>query len=438
MKTMLIREDLETVSEEDQRRLHEAKGTLKEGLLPSKIVTVVEAIHNGMTKNFTYYPADKLEQSAPTWTDPYRKPVLKNHDTYTEPLGRVIKQEFVKSSIDPNLFTIRLHLEITDPDTIAKVLDGRYHTLSIGGSTDSCICSICNKDIVKEGFCGHWKGRTYEGKQAFWTIGNMTFDEISFVNVPADANAQVIIPNALDSRTNKRKESVSTEGGAGMSKPIEESVLDVIDNLASVQEGVGETPAAGVTQEGNNTPSAAQTTESTNTAPTVESLQEQVTNLTAQLEEANRNVASVTAERDQLQARVAELETRVSELEAENAASVRQNAELAVFVRKVLAEHSVNLQIMLGRAKAEDREALVAEHAKLSAKTLSAQIAEMRDQSPARVIERVTSPGLAQHNDPHAQTEGELTESTNGSGKVEEKKLDDLVNAALKALNRSI
>jgi S-ribosylhomocysteine lyase LuxS involved in autoinducer biosynthesis len=91
---------------------------------------------------------------------------------------------------------IELIVDVTDSDAIQKVLDRRYLTGSVGASTDSAICSICKKDWAEdEGVCEHRPGEKYEGKKCFLIAGNLTYDEYSFVNTPADRHSRVIEVN---------------------------------------------------------------------------------------------------------------------------------------------------------------------------------------------------------------------------------------------------
>lgn len=389
--------------------------------LPSKIITVVEAIHNGITKNYTMYPAEKLEMSAESWQHPYNKPVIKNHNTYEEPLGRVVKQEFKKSIIDPEKFTIQLHLEISDPDTIQKVMDGRYHTLSIGGATDSCVCSICGKDILKEGYCGHWKGRTYEGKTAHWTVGQMEFEEISFVNVPADGNARVIIPN-LEAKGNKNKESA--EGRTPNVKGFEDAdkILEGAEGAEGKQDPAGDPPATEPVKEGKEGEGEAPV------ARTIEQVEQELADAKAALQTAEGKVTTLTEENTTLKESNTTLDARVKELEGENEQQFKQNVELAKTVRQVLAEAVADVRIALGKDKAEDRELNVAEYAKSNAKSLGKQLEEMRAEKPARQPGKAENPGLANNDDPHAQTEGDK------SSEKGEMTLDKLAEAMEKAI----
>jgi hypothetical protein len=372
----------------------EATARTKE--IPNKILTVVEGIHNITTKNSMKYPADKLEGGAPSWTEPYNKPVLKNHDDYTDPLGRVVAQKFTKSQINTELWTIRMALEITDPDTIERVLDGRYKTLSIGGSTDSAVCSICSKDIIQDGFCGHWKGRTYEvegrGKvKAFWTAGNLEFDEISFVNMPADTNAQIIIPDASKKRGEGTKESVE-----GRSESVE-NILDDLDRLADssnpapvipevpVQENAGDPPAAD--------PAQVPVVEN---VKTLEELTAEVKTLTDRAEAAEGKVTELEGEKKSLSEKVTELEAKVTEAESERDKNFKQSVDYATFARRAMAEHVVDMRVFLNKEKAEERDTLITEYAKSSVKVLQKQAEELRAEKPVReTAKTITNPGLA-------------------------------------------
>ena len=112
--------------------------TLKEGKtntasdnksLPSRVQVTVEAIHAGMTKNKTFYPAGNLLASVESWTKPYPKPVLTHHNTGGEAVGRVVDAQFKNSVLKQDSQTIQLTLDISDPETIQKVLDKRYMTM---------------------------------------------------------------------------------------------------------------------------------------------------------------------------------------------------------------------------------------------------------------------------------------------------------------------
>jgi|GEM_PF-5192516 hypothetical protein len=190
--------------------LDSAKSGSKVGLL-SEIAVTHGGIVNG---NFGYYKPEELAQSTKSWTEPYPKPVLKNHDTQTEPLGRnlgsiwrstvPITTPNFKNSIRSQDFSFRGlgHMQnlvnVSDPEAVQKVLDGRYLTVSVSGETDAMTCSICNQNWLSDGRCEHRFGHEYTDEDtgitqmAYWTGGKFVWDELSFVNEPADPFAVVL------------------------------------------------------------------------------------------------------------------------------------------------------------------------------------------------------------------------------------------------------
>jgi hypothetical protein len=158
----------------------------------------IEAIHAGKTKNNTFYSSEKLRGDAlmssgvHSWIYPYNKPMLTHHNQYNgEPVGRVIEAQYVTTT-KANREGIIVKAEVVDKDAMTKVLDGRYKTVSIGAETDAAVCSVCGKDVIKDGYCGHWPGEVYDGEKCFFMVGNLWFSELSFVNVPADQDAMVV------------------------------------------------------------------------------------------------------------------------------------------------------------------------------------------------------------------------------------------------------
>lgn len=410
----------------------------KEGQLPKKLYVTVEAIHAGMTKNKTFYPANQLEASTPTWTNPYNKPVIRNHDTDVEPTGRVIAARFKDSLLKAETKMIELDLEITDSDTIQKVMDKRYLTLSIGGSTNEARCSVCGKNIVTEGWCGHSKGKVYDGKEAHWIIGEMEFDEISWVNVPADVNAQVVhIKPATESDKGRRGESVKV--GENVNE------FDDIDNILNTQEnadndddkagqepegqepekpkesGEGDGDEAGKTQEADKTP---EETIAELTAQ-VEGLQEQVDQLTTENTNLVSENSTLKAENDELKESAKTAQESVDTITQERDTFRNKNVTLAKMVQKVMAERAVDLAIAVGESKKEDRATLIAESSKKPAKLLESTINTLLDKPLAatpRESTPVGNPGLGL-NTQEEDDAGDVTESANGKGKETPKEL---------------
>jgi hypothetical protein len=182
---------------------------------PIGLLSEIAVTHGGIVNgNFGYYKPERLNKSVRTWVEPFNKPLLKNHDYHTEPLGRTVASVWrstvpsvipdVRNSIQRADYSFRGlgHIQnlvsVSDPDAVAKVLDGRYLTVSVSGETDEMTCSICGQNWLEDGRCEHRFGKEYEdedsGKKdlAYWVGGDFVWDEVSFVNTPADPFAQVV------------------------------------------------------------------------------------------------------------------------------------------------------------------------------------------------------------------------------------------------------
>lgn len=196
------------------------------------IMPRIEAIHAGTTKNFNHYLADKLKgdfekkSGVYSWTHPYNKPVIYNHDTSTDATGRVEKAAYTDytSTGKPGIVIIP---KITDSEAVKAIKDGRLLTVSIGATTDSITCSISGKNILKDGFSGYQKGEYYDGVLCEWIIGDLWFDEVSWVNVPADENAQIVdiqtgllANNSEESMDKSATRSLQEEFGLPKGSPI--------------------------------------------------------------------------------------------------------------------------------------------------------------------------------------------------------------------------
>ena len=174
------------------------------GLKPHLMVRL-NATHSGYINNnkFLYMPS-KMRKSVISWTTPYPKPVLKHHETKTDAIGIIDQAAYFDQEPDPENINspkgyIQLLANITDEDAIVKISDGRLNTVSVGGGSTECWCSICNQDLANDGICSHTKGKWYqkdeeevEHSECFWLIGCVDYKEVSFVNKPADQHAAVV------------------------------------------------------------------------------------------------------------------------------------------------------------------------------------------------------------------------------------------------------
>ena len=196
------------------------------------LLAQIEMTHSGIvTGNYGFYLPSRMKDGAPSFTNKFPKPVLIGHDegeAETDPIGRVIDAEYVDTSAGylsndsylnklvsfrdeekdktlsfvnyiisnynskddyAGLGNIRGTLNITDSKAIEKILDGRYLTVSISMISDSATCSICGTNWIKEGFCEHRRGQSYEDSVCVVIPGTMRYEHVAIVNSPADPNA---------------------------------------------------------------------------------------------------------------------------------------------------------------------------------------------------------------------------------------------------------
>lgn len=188
----------------------------------------IAASHAGrLTANNAFYPPVRMQAAIPTFTQPYQKPLLLNHNLEGDPLGRIIAARYVDTStglpkyqhlkdcllqdnhqtawrlIDllgmdlldpkfPGLGYAEVVARVTDREAIERILDGRYQTVSVAFVTDQAVCSICQTNWLQDGKCDHTPGQMVDDKPCFIVVGAMRFDEVSFVNRPADNLAGVL------------------------------------------------------------------------------------------------------------------------------------------------------------------------------------------------------------------------------------------------------
>lgn len=182
----------------------------------------IEASHSDVEINSAFYTGDSMLRDAQTYTSPYRKPFIKNHDNKSEPMGRIMESDCIDSALIDGSKAINVVVKVSDKEAIQKFLDGRYSTVSIGASPRTISCNHCGKHILKDGkfkFCGHWRGETYDDKTCTWKMEDLDYRELSIVNNPADDMAQVY------------KIKVNTKESLNASNSSKSSGCDIADDI---------------------------------------------------------------------------------------------------------------------------------------------------------------------------------------------------------------
>lgn len=252
----------------------------------------IVATHAGrLTRNHGLYLPQKMKDGIGTFLENFGKPILTHHNSHEDPVGRIVDAKYIDTSMNfardsvidgiirdlckPNISFIQsvslidklstdsallrdpsypglgyalITADITDPEAIQKVLDKRFLTVSVGVSTDRAVCSICKQDLVADGFCEHVPGKLYEDELAYLICGNLMYEEASFVNVPADALARVVmvhngaIHDSIVVEESKQicnvnasfyfTDSCPDTGGVNMEKNIQDAWKEASDLLA--------------------------------------------------------------------------------------------------------------------------------------------------------------------------------------------------------------
>ncbi|MCY8577149.1 hypothetical protein MOD24_14965 [Bacillus haynesii] len=372
-----------------------------------KLVVQMEAIHVGRTANYTFYTEEGLKNGLESWTHPYNKPVLTHHDSHSgEPIGRILRAEFAESTMSGRkglIFTC----EITDPEAIEKVLDGRYQTVSIGATTDRVTCNICGTDRTKE-WCEHWRGEEYEGQTCHFVIGTTFGNEVSYVNVPADENAGNFSVSVEDSDDSSTEESATLQIFQIAEGLMQDISMPHVNLYESVSEDLKQLIDGLLEQNEGGTQDMTKPTQQENVS--VEELQnkldlseQKVKSLEGKLAETQETLSNLVIEKSKVDSLLSESQAEVTRLTSENANLIEKN-------HKSLAEKVVDMKLALRKSDVVgmEREEAVAEHIKRTEESLNDAVKdlqiEMKDTSAQKGS--VTNPGFSgEDNNPNKKNE---------------------------------
>ena len=267
----------------------------------------MEATHSGKNHNYCIYYEDSMEKDAESFVNPFKKPMLKNHNDYSgEPLGRINQSWFGPSVLTDERSAIHLKARVTDQDAIPKFLDGRYSTVSIGGTMGTVTCNVCGKTILKDGkfkFCGHWRGETYKDQMCYWGAKDIEYHEVSTVNNPADDFAQIMkVTVVTDSDNKKDSKEDTTMAGTNTdsnkstnAEDAKKSVCDIIDQLLNQSADSSITPEDNK-PESNKDEEQKDSKEIDGTNEAADSQSDSIDKIKKDLEDAQAKIASLETE----------------------------------------------------------------------------------------------------------------------------------------------
>jgi hypothetical protein len=399
----------------------------------------MEATHSGKNHNYCVYYEDSMEKDAESFVNPFKKPMLKNHDGYSgEPLGRIIQSWFGPSALTDERSAIHLKARVTDQDAIPKFLDGRYGTVSIGGTMGTITCNICGKTILKDGkfkFCGHWRGESYKDQVCYWGAKDIEYHEVSTVNTPADDYAQImkvtVITNSDDKKDNKEENTMAgTNTDNRSAEDVKKTVCDMIDQLL----GSG---AATSTSDSSEPSTVEDTKDGEDEAPATatdgenaEGGESQVTDseievVKKELADANERVSALETELSETKDALAKAQEDLTTAQTEATDMKDKCMALATANKELVADSIIAKELASGSLTDETKDARKAELVAKSMKELNEmqKEADTSDSKETRQPAQVASPV-------------KVSDNEDGNGKtadVNKKTSDD--NAAKKTVD---
>ena len=379
-----------------------------------------EATHSGKNHNYCIYYEDSMEKDAESFVNPFNKPMLKNHDSYSEPLGRIKQSWFGPSKLTDERSAIHLKARVTDQDAIPKFLDGRYSTVSIGGTMGTVTCNVCGKTILKDGkfkFCGHWRGETYKDQMCYWGAKDIEYHEVSTVNNPADDYAQIMkVTVVTDSDDKKDSKEDTTMAGTNTdsnkttnAEDAKKSVCDIIDQLLNKSTDSSTTPE-------NNKDGEQKDNTATNGADTAtDSQSEDVDKIKKDLEDAQAKITSLETELADSKSALEKANKDLEDSKAESTSYQEKCMALATANKELVADSIIGKEELKDdTAKDTRKKELMAMSMKDLNKLMEESTVKNSKEQP-RTPAQVTNPTLANPED---------NKDSNGSADTDKKTAD--------------
>lgn len=230
-----------------------------------RLLVEIDATHSGALINGRVYPGSQVSAGYKTFFSKdrgglaaYDKPILKHHNSLEDAIGRVTGAKFTQFKygdqfdydfMSPDMAggkgsgVVTITGYVTDPESIKKILDTRYLSVSAGHQSKMMLCSICADSIFD---CEHMPGASYNeagepaednGRLCFGITYDMTYNEVSFVNHPASAPAKLTSYNWSDSKSSWTKDTVIATVVAGKKEAVRNFCLCDEDGDLSLLSG---------------------------------------------------------------------------------------------------------------------------------------------------------------------------------------------------------
>lgn len=317
---------------------------------PNSIMVEIEGIHAApfATRNYTRYTPNCLKKSVASWTNPYRRPLIKHHNEEDgEIIGRICEAKYITKNTRSETPALLFTVNIPGEQAKADVKSGLLETTSIGVIAHSVKCSICGQELANGETCEHERGAIYNGETCYWDIHEMEAKELSYVIVPSDMyakNIDIYPATASNSKVKAFAESLNQD--LNLTKG---DITDMPEDLkVKLQES--EAKVTALTQEVTELKEAA-----TQTSEKITELEKTNSDLTNVKESLEQELEGLKTEKDDLTQKMTEaaqmregLEAQVAEVKAELKEALVQNF---VTMREALGHSDVDVEAVKNRSE---------------------------------------------------------------------------------------
>lgn len=317
---------------------------------PNSIMVEIEGIHAApfATRNYTRYTPNCLKKSVASWTNPYRRPLIKHHNEEDgEIIGRICEAKYITKNTRSETPALLFTVNIPGEQAKADVKSGLLETTSIGVIAHSVKCSICGQELANGETCEHERGAIYNGETCYWDIHEMEAKELSYVIVPSDMyakNIDIYPATASNSKVKAFAESLNQD--LNLTKG---DITDMTEDLkVKLQES--EAKVTALTKEVTELKEAA-----TQTSEKIAELEKTNSDLTTVKESLEQELEGLKTEKDDLTQKMTEaaqmregLEAQVAEVKAELKEALAQNF---VTMREALGHSDVDVEAVKNRSE---------------------------------------------------------------------------------------
>jgi len=232
-----------------------------------KLIVEIDATHSGTLINQRVYPGKQVQAAYKSFFSKdkggsanYDKPILKHHHSEDDAIGRVTSAKFTQLKYGDYFENDYLAPEITggkgsgivtvsgfitDPDSIRKIVDSRFLSVSAGHSSQMLLCSVCGDSLFE---CPHLPGQKYneqeevvgadeQGSQCYGITAGMVYNEVSFVNHPASPSAKLVNFNWADNKGSWKKDTIIASQVSGKKEAVRNFILRDDDGDLSLLSG---------------------------------------------------------------------------------------------------------------------------------------------------------------------------------------------------------